>query len=678
MKKWLINHAEYDKIQNILKHTDLSPLCVEILIGRGVDTTDKVKDFFALDGLSDPFLLKDMTEAVDIINNAIEEEKSICVFGDYDCDGITATVILYSYLQCLGANVSYYIPEREEGYGISTNAINKLSEDGIQLIITVDNGISAVSESELIFELGMDLIITDHHQPSETLPKASAIVNPHRKDCISPFKKLCGAGVVFKLIAALDDGSYDAVLEQFSDLTAIGTIADIVKLQGENRPIVLDGLHYLANTENLGLQAIMRECKIQAASISSTTVAFMIAPRINAAGRFGSPTLAVKLLLSEDEEEASLIAAELSNLNNQRKEVEEKIISEIELIIIENPEILNERALIFSGINWHHGVIGIVSAKIVEKYSKPCIIISVEGEFSRGSARSIPGFSIFDALADSGHILERFGGHTGAGGLTIRTSRINEFKESIKQYTKENFKVMPLRTLTAVKVLTTEDLNIKNIENLKVLEPFGEGNPRPLFAMIGWKISEIIPLSEGRHIKLKLKWGNMEISALMFGTSPQNFKLNKGDIGDFLTYLDINEYNGNKSISAKIQDYRLNGLKQSRYFAAKETYEQYMLGETIDSKLFPRIIPSRDDLALIYNAIPKNDITLDELFSILTVNDINYCKLKFAIDAFSELKLIKYNAVSDRITKLNVKSKVDLESSKILTTLRSELQNGRK
>lgn len=670
MKKWVIKQPDNKAVSVITSKTDIKKPAAEILVSRGIDTIEKIKDFFSDDTLSSPFLLKDMQEAAYIINNAIEDQKTICIFGDYDCDGIISTVMLYLYLECLGAEVSYYIPERDEGYGMSCDAVRKLSEQGIELIITVDNGISAVKEAELIKELGMELVITDHHQPSDVLPTAGAIVDPHRSDCISPFKYLCGAGVVLKLLAALDDGNYEAVIEQFGDLAAIATIADIVPLVGENRTIVQNGLRLISNTENLGLSYLIEECRISPENISSGSVAFMLAPRINASGRFGSPRTAVKLFLSEDENEAQELCKELSGLNSKRKQTEQEIVNEIEKAIEKDPAILNERVLIFEGENWHHGVIGIVSARILQKYGKPTFIISIEGDISRGSARSIEGFSIFKALSYCSDMLERFGGHTGAGGFSLSTDKIPLFKKMLAEYSKKEFPSMPHYSITAEKVIEPSNINIDTVSALDILEPFGERNPRPLFAMLGAVIEEIIPLSDGKHIKLKLNYHNTYIYGLLFGVSPDKFTLSTKETGDFIISLEKSTYGGSQSVSVKITDYRKSGISQAKYFAARETYEKYMLGEEIPVPLMDRIIPSREDLISVYKSLGNAEISFDALFYKLSSDSMNYCKLRLCIDVFCELGLVTLNMTNENVSKSNINQKVDLESSEILRKLR--------
>ena len=303
MKKWIVNNPDPKTASELVRGSDLHPLCAEVLAARGISTVSEAAEMLGTENLSDPFLLKDMREAAEAINEAIEEFTPICIYGDYDCDGITSTVMLFSYLECMGANVSYYIPERCEGYGLSSAAVRTLAAQGTELIITVDNGVSAFDEAELIYELGMKLIITDHHQTGETLPRAEAVVNPHRSDCHSPFKQLCGAGVVLKLIAAMEGGDYDAALNEYGELAAIGTIADVVTLTGENRYIVKYGLYLLENSERPGINALINQSRLKS-PLNSTSVAFGLAPRINASGRFGSPSYAARLLLTDDTDEA--------------------------------------------------------------------------------------------------------------------------------------------------------------------------------------------------------------------------------------------------------------------------------------------------------------------------------------------------------------------------------------
>lgn len=670
MKKWQINQPDMQQVSHILKKTDLKSLCAEVLVSRGISDIDELVDFFSEGELSDPFLIKDMYEAVEYITESVENNDLICIYGDYDCDGVTSTTILYHYLDCLGANVIYYIPEREAGYGLNKDAVKTLAEQGVQLIITVDNGIASIEEADLIDELGMKLIITDHHQPSEVLPKALAIINPHRKDCTSPFKNLAGVGVTLKLIAALDDGNYEAVLEQYADIAAIGTIADVVPLVSENRTIVKHGLKLLAVTENLGLSTLMEKSRVSTDNINSTAIAFMIAPRINAAGRFGSPKTAVKTLLSDDEEAETLVN-ELVSLNQERKKVEDKIMQDIENYIKSNPKVLNEKILILIGENWHHGVVGIVCSRVLERYGKPNIIISIEGEEARGSARSIKGFNIFECLSCCKDFLERFGGHECAGGLSLKVENLEAFRQKALDYANKIDK-MPAITLNADKLLSGADLSIEMIESLKMLEPFGEGNPQPIFAMIGARVDRVISLANGKHTKLDLTYDKIKVTALIFGVSSENIALLQGEFGDFLVFAEINEYNGNKSITLRVKDYRKSGIVQDKYFSAKACYEALMRGEEISEKLKERIIPSREELVKVYKFLQNlnKQQSIDRIFMQLTDESMNYCKLRICLDIFKEQELLTIDLCSEMVTFIPPTKKVDLASSKILNDLR--------
>lgn len=671
MNKWIIRTPDADAVASLTKKSDLTKLTAEVLVSRGYDTIEKAGEFLADNELSSPFLMRDMKEAADCINSAVEDGKVICIFGDYDCDGITSTVMLYSYLSCLGADVCYYIPERSEGYGMNESAVRKLADDGIELIITVDNGISAIKEAELIAELGMELIITDHHRPSDVLPKALAIVDPYRSDCTSPFKNLCGAGVALKLIAALDGGDYDAALEQFSDLAAIGTIGDIVKLTGENRTIVETGIRYLANTENYGLSALIEQVKLNPERITSTDLAFRLIPKINATGRIGSPKTAVELLLSEDYDEAMGLAEELIALNDKRKASEVEIVKQIDEYIRQNPLILNERALIFAGEGWHHGVIGLVSTRLTERYGKPSFVISIEDGEGRGSARSVGDFSIFDALTYCKELFTKFGGHTGAGGFSLDAENIPMFREMLKQFSHEKYPVMPRATLTAEKVLTKEDISVEAIRGLDVLEPFGEGNPSPSFALLGATVIDISPLKEGKHTRFTLNYLGMQLYINLYGVGPENAPFSKGDKADFIVSLQINEFGGNVKPDLRLIDCRKSGVFQAKYFNAKDAYERYILGEGVDSALKARVVPTRDELAKIYTSIPENEKKTDRLFFEVMSDDINYFKLKIAIDAFEELGLIKNDRCHDTVSRLPAVKKVNLNNSEVLQKIKA-------
>ncbi len=675
MKKWVVSMPNAEKVNNITKRTDLGRLIAEVMVARGYSDIDDLVSFFDTEELSDPFLLLDMPKAVKVINDAIESGELICIYGDYDCDGITSTAVLHNYLSAMGANVCEYIPEREEGYGLNFKAIDEIKENGVSLIITVDNGISAIEEAKYIAECGMKLVITDHHQPLDEIPEALAVVDPFRPGCPSPFKSLAGVGVVLKLCAALDYGNYDLVLEQYADLVAIGTIADVVPLVGENRTIVKYGLQLLKNTENYGLLALLESSCANTDNISAGMVAFTVSPRINAAGRFGSPITALDALITEDESAAEY-ANELSKLNDLRKACEADIVSEIKAQIALDSSILNERVLIVSGKGWHHGVIGIVASKLMEEYEKPVIILSGDDDgISRGSARSMPGFNIFKCFDYCRDLMIKYGGHECAGGLTIADENIPTLRKMISEYAKTNHDSMPKVTVTADKLLRGSDILVSLVEELSKIEPYGTQNPEPIFALSGAEVKNIIPLKNGEHTKLEIIYDGVKASALMFKAKTAELMYKVGDKIDLMVNLGVNEFRGTKSVSLKVIDSRLHGVKQDRFFAAFDAYERFERNEAQPKEILSKGNPTRQELVLVYKYIASlgAKITFEALYARLLPQDINAFKLQIIIDAFADTGLIKYSKQSKMIEISAPTAKVDIESSDTLKKLRSLL-----
>lgn len=672
MKKWQIGQPDKDTAQILSSRGGVSMLCGEVLAARNIKSLEEAAALLNCDELTDPFMLQDMKIAADVINEAIDDGTPICIYGDYDCDGVMATVILYSYLIELGVDVTYYIPEREEGYGMNEAAVRRLKEQGTGLIVTVDNGITALKEAELIYELGMRLVVTDHHQPLDVLPHAEAVVDPHRSDCPSPFKKYCGAALALMLVAALDGGDYTIAMEAFSELAAIATVADVVELSGENRFLVQRGLMYLENTERPGLLALMEKSGIQGKKLTSTSLAFSIAPRINAAGRFGSPSKAVCLLLSEQQEEAEKLAEELEICNRARKEEEERILTQVQKQIETQPYLLSERVLVFAGSGWHHGVIGIAAARLQERFGKPVFMITIEENGARGSARSFGAFSVFECLNACKEHLTKYGGHPGAGGFSLEKESIPDFTKAVAKYAADNFENMPVMTVNADKLLLPEDITAENIGGLSVLEPLGAGNPSPVFAICHAVLKELVPMSGGVHTKLKLIYGTMAIDALLFRTSPENVSLKPEDMCDLLVNADLNTYNGRTSISLIVKDYRRSGVKQAKYFAAMQAYEKFVRGEELSKAYYAAISPERDELAAVYKNLPEKETGIDALFMRMQSYDMNYCKLRIALDVFSELGIAKVNEYNGTVRRLPVNGKVNLEDSELLRNVREK------
>lgn len=673
MKKWTIGRPDRNIVQKLMTECGISSLTASVLASKGYSSSDSVMDSLEMRELSDPLLIKDMKKAVDTITSAIDNDERICVYGDYDCDGIMSTVILYSYLNETGADVIYYIPERSEGYGLNNGAIEKISELGAKLIVTVDNGISAIDESEYIYSLGMKLVVTDHHQQGEILPRAEAVVDPHRLDCFSPFKYLCGAGVALKLIAAIE-GDYTVALEQFGDLAAIATVADIVSLTGENRFLVSYGMELINNTERPSLIAMKEICGIDKKTINARSIGFGIAPRINASGRFGSPKTAAELFLCENYDDAFSMAQELDRLNNERKKSENEIISEIYEMIDKDPSVVRKRVIFICGNEWHHGVIGIVASRIMERFGKPCFIASEHNGEIRGSARSFGNFSVFGALSYASESLEKFGGHIGAGGFTIKNGMKDEFYRLIEEYALENHKIMPVLTVTADTAVSPEEIRIDNIEGLNILEPHGFENEKPLFYIQNAEITEIVPLSEGKHSKLRIKFGNIRLDALVFFKEPSELIVRKNDICDIIATLETNEFRGNTSISIIVNDIRPHAFEQNKYFSALSAFESFMRNEELPENYYKSMLPTRNESVLIYKHIPDAGINSDNLYIKLR-SEMNYCKFLVAIESFRQLGLVTVSSSDSVIKRVAVNEKTDLCSAPVIISLKEKISN---
>lgn len=675
MKRWKIHEYDPAEVRSMAARCDLSPLTLKVLNSRGYRELEAVAELFTDNGLADPFTITDMQKAADAVNEAVDNNELICIYGDYDCDGVTATTILYSYLMTLGANVMYYIPERSDGYGMSIAAVEALAQKGVRLILTVDNGISAIAEAERIYELGMKLVVTDHHQPGETLPRAEAVVDPHRADCTSEYKDLCGAGVALKLCIALNDGEADPILEQYADICALGTVADVVPLTGENRTIVKTGLGYMKNTENFGLDLIMEKSGLRRDELNTGSISFGIAPRINASGRFGSPLTAVKALLAEDADEAEVYVDQMMTLNEQRRSTELEILKDILQHIDRDPGLLDHRVLVIAGEGWHLGVIGIVAAKLLERFGKPTILISTdENGVLRGSARSVKGFNIFECLTTVADLLDHFGGHECAAGMTLLPENFNEFRDRVYKYAAE-LETMPTLTVDCDLCLEPADLTVDNVKGLSALEPFGTDNARPVFALRNAEVLKVMPLSNGRHTKLELSCGGAVIQAPMFGAETATVGIRPRDRLDLAVTLEINEFNNRQSVSARVVDYRPSGVDQDRYFNARDTYERYKNGEELPQTYLKRMIPERSELVAVYKLLSAvKQAGIDELYLKARNASMNYCKLRLILDAFAETGLAGISAASQRVTILPVSGKVELENAPVLAALRSKLR----
>jgi single-stranded-DNA-specific exonuclease len=521
-KKWVAYNKDYKFTEQLKSKFDISEMLARTLINRGVESIEQAERYIKSDlhDLHDPYMLSDMEKAVDRILMAIEENERICIYGDYDVDGVTSTALCVNTLRKLEADVVHYIPVRaEEGYGLNDEAISQIAEMGVNLIVTVDCGIRSVDVVETVKKSGMEIIITDHHECGEVLPDAFAVVNPHRQDCSYPFKELAGVGVAFKLMQAITDSiGYSELLHEVLDIAAIGTIADVVPLLGENRIIVKNGLEKLMNTENVGLKALIDVSGLKDKQISSFNIAFIIAPRINAAGRLADASRCVELLVTEDEALAYEIAEELEQENSERQRIEAAILEQAVTKVTKEYDIESSRIIVLDDSNWHPGVIGIVASRIVDQFSKPAILIARDNEIGKGSARSMSGFNLYEAMSKCSNFFEKFGGHEMAAGLTIKTDNIEAFRLKINEIAEEMLQGKELLPEILVDYkLEHKDINLQTARQLKSLEPFGMGNPNPFFVCRNLEVldSKLVGASS-KHLSLNLYDGSNSIKAIAF------------------------------------------------------------------------------------------------------------------------------------------------------------------
>ena len=555
-KEWQFYNTDKEKVEEISKKYNINKLLATFLVNRDIVEDEKINVFLnpTRNNFHNPFKMPDMECACNRVIQAIENNEKTIIYGDYDVDGITSTTVLTNFLAERGLHVDSYIPNRlNEGYGLNNNAIDKIVKQGYTLMITVDCGISAVEEIEYANSLGIETIITDHHEPGEQLPKAIAVVDAKRQDNTYPCRDLAGVGVVFKLIQAigqklnLDEKDY----LKYLDIVCVGTISDIVPLVDENRVIAKLGLKLVEQTRNIGLKSLIIASGYK--KIDSTMVSFGIAPRINASGRMGHQEDALDLFLSKDAQEASELTQKLNEYNTSRQEIEREIYNEA-IKKIESENLANGSVIVVTGNGWHHGVVGIVASKISELYFKPCILLSFDDDIGKGSGRSIPGFDLHEALVQCSSYLDKFGGHAMAVGVTVEKEKLEGFREAFEKYAvQKNIKdIAPIINIDAE--FSLNEIEKEYVESLKELEPFGEGNKMPLFAFKNLKINAIRTLSEGKHIKLTLQDNNNMINAIGFnmGELAEDYRI--GDKINVVGVLEVNTFNGVDSVQINLKD----------------------------------------------------------------------------------------------------------------------------
>ena len=669
---WKVSQLEAGAV-NALVGSGYAPLAAMVLASRGIGDDRQARSYLDCNApLLDPFLMTDMDKAAGRVGLAMSRGEKIAVFGDYDVDGITATCLLTDFLRRHGADVVSYIPGRlEEGYGLNPIAIHQLHAEGVKLIVTVDCGITAVSEAELCKQLGIDLVITDHHECKQTLPAAVAVVDPHRCDGGYPHKNLSGVGVAFKLASALC-GSQETVLEEYADMVCLGTVADVMPLQGENRVFVARGLESLAHTKSPGIAALMAECGCAPETVSASSIGFMLAPRINAAGRMGQIDLAVELFLTDDPDKAAEAARGLCELNRQRQAVESEIYRQaVSMLPMGKPP----EAIVLADESWHQGVVGIVASRIAEEYACPTFLICLDGEHGKASSRSHGGFNLFASLSALSPLLESYGGHELAAGFTISRANIPEFRRQIcalaAQYYTDD---VPRTVLDVDCAVSPELLTLHNVDSLQMLEPCGNGCPKPVLMMKNLTIDRISMVGGGRHMRLRLCSGHTYLNAIYFSANPQTVSIQPGDLVDVAFTPQVNEFRGTRTVQMNVIDIRPSCNAECLPDAAP--YRDMQRGNLTSGEA-AALLPDRKMLALVWryldaaNPVQESPMCLCRKIVRWSGKPLNLGQMLTCLDIFRDVGLLtvqrQHKYVSIRLTP--GEGKADLSRSQTMQRL---------
>ena len=634
MKKWVVGKCDRALAKELAAECDTDPIVALIAAGRGLTDPMELEQFLS----DEPFFqhpseLADIQVAARLLEDAVAAGTKIAVFGDYDCDGVTATAILCHYLRGRGADCIYRIPDRfAEGYGMSVEAVEEMKEAGVGLIVTVDNGIACHREIARAKELGMTVIVTDHHLSKDTLPEADAVVDPHRKDCPSSFKEICGAQVAFALICMMENREPEELIPYYADILCVAVLADVMPLVLENRCIVKYGVEKLRTSPAVGLSAVMNVAGLDRKTLDAGRVAFGIAPRLNAAGRMGDAGRAVELLLADTMMTALTIANEIDADNALRQKTEKEIFLKA-ITLIEQNGYGHDRVIVVAGEGWHIGVIGIVASRIAERYGRPAIVISIDGEKATGSGRSVEGFPLFETIAASSEMLSRFGGHQSAAGVGLPTEAIPQFREKINETAALKPYIPP--TLHLDCKLTPAALTVDLAEALRVLEPFGPGNQAPVFGLFEVTLVRATPIGQGKHLRLIFSKGENSFQALLFGVTADAFCFEPGDVLDAAVTVEPNLYNGVYSVTVQIKALRMSGLGEE-VFAGMEAFDDFMSGR---SRKKEWLLPSRAEIGEIYKTVAEKT-RVEERIKYLFSGRIGYGKTMVSLAVLEELGLI--------------------------------------
>ena len=670
--EWKFESIESSEVKKCAKQWNIPEICAAILYSRGARTKEEVDKFLKFEELTDPFDFTDMQKAVQFLKLAIDNNEKICVFGDYDADGITSTALIYLYFKDLGVDVEYYIPTREEGYGLNCSTIQKLHEKGIKIILTVDNGVSAAKEVEFAKSLGIRTVITDHHKLPEELPLAEAVVNPCRENWDLKYKSLAGVGVAYKLIQAFSGEKQ--VSRKYIDLVALGTIGDSMPLIGESRELLKLGLESICGSEIKGIKVLLEKAGINGKKADSLDLAFKVVPRINASGRIKTAEIALRLLISENEMECREICNTLDELNRYRKSIEREITQSIEDQIKENPNLKFQNVIVIKGKDWHHGILGIVASRLVQRYGKPCILISFsdDGE-ARGSCRSIEGISIYDLIVACSEHLERFGGHTSAAGISLKAENVDAFCEAIKE--KAQTLTVDFPKIAVDAQITLGLISPMTLNFLKLLEPFGNSNSEPVFMIKNLKLKKIISLGkDGGHLKLSFQDSFRSFDFLYFNKNKQNFLYDENDVLDLLITLHPNLYRSSGGVSAHILDLKFSDLNIKRFTSHKKVYEKFKRESGCSLEEQELLLPSREEFAKVYRYLVLNQnrkLRVDNVGFKLFQNNAVYSRIYVILEVLEEMKLINvcWDADEFSVEIFESKTKVNLQDSKILSLL---------
>ncbi|MBR2589441.1 MAG: single-stranded-DNA-specific exonuclease RecJ [Clostridia bacterium] len=667
-KKWNVSTYDKNVAKQLMEQCDIDGVSAVLLASRGITQPEEINAFFDDDFLLvDPFTLPDMDLAVERIGVAIDSGEKIAIFGDFDADGVTSTALLYLYLKSAGASVIYYVPDRKkEGYGLNKAAIERFKEESVSLIITVDNGISAYDEVAFANENGIDVVVTDHHMQGGILPEAVAVVNPHRTDSESEYEDWAGVGVAFKLVCALA-GSEEEIFDEYADLICIGTIADIVPVLGENRYLIKRGLRLINDTKRLGIAALKGVSGVGNKVLSAGDIAFVLAPRINAAGRIGAASKAVELLITEDSDQAIHLAEEINTYNSERIKIENEMFEDACEILMDDTYIY-DRVLVLCAKGWNSGISGIVASKICEKFGKPCIIIADNGEnVLKGSCRSIKGFSIFDALSACCDTLVQFGGHTLAAGLSIQRDKVDEFRLLINDYAAKMFRYMPVNEINIDFKINPESISLDTYYSIERFAPFGMSNPKPLFGIYRATVVSITPISGNKHIKILLSKNQASFSVIYFGYSTSSVPFKKGDIVDLAISIEKNEYYGHPQVSLFLKGIRFSGFDDEKILGGMRVYENFMRDEA-NQKEVRYLLTDRENIAQIYRFLRENNgwkYSVEELYMSLKPVRMNYSQMRVSLEIMYELGLLIHDTDRGRIDLPMNPFKVNIPDSKI-------------